>query len=331
MSPSTPPRNSAPWGSTTAMRPVRSAMDLTMCCTQAKSPLESVGRPAKARPQGSLSQISRPHCSSENGGLATTTSNEASPPEPGSLNTGTRSVSPRSTTKSSMPWRNRFIRATAAVVRFFSWPRSRPKKVRGSPKPPGRNVREDRSSLHRPHRASSRPSAAIAPTGARGRRPCALTPTFRQARCCGPLGAIPAPSSTSGFRSNNASHADYCNELPPYRLIRSPFGIEPVPFGTLMQAFKPQRCNHVALQRAVRPLHQRRYRRMRWIATPQKAPGSAWAEAHVHLRPVPGARDLIAKIHASIAYCATCPTQRKETFPFPLQPAFTAPNSPSYP
>ncbi len=35
--------------------------------------------------------------------------------------------------------------------------------------------------------------------------------------------------------------------------------------------------------------------------------------------------------HPSIAYCATCPTQRKETFPFPLQPAFTAPNSPSYP
>ena len=53
-----------------------------MCWTQAKSPLESVGRPAKARPQGSLSQISRPHCSSENGGLATTTSNVASPPEP---------------------------------------------------------------------------------------------------------------------------------------------------------------------------------------------------------------------------------------------------------
>ena len=35
--------------------------------------------------------------------------------------------------------------------------------------------------------------------------------------------------------------------------------------------------------------------------------------------------------HPSIAYCATCPTQRKETFPFPLQPALTAPNSPSYP
>jgi hypothetical protein len=43
------------------MAPVRGAMDLTMCCTQAKSPDLSVGRPAKARPQGSLSQTSRPH------------------------------------------------------------------------------------------------------------------------------------------------------------------------------------------------------------------------------------------------------------------------------
>jgi len=39
----------------------------------------------------------------------------------------------------------------------------------------------------------------------------------------------------------------------------------------------------------------------------------------------------VALTSTSIAYCANCPTQRKETFPFPLQPAFTAPNSPSYP
>src|SRR5688500_9336158 len=54
------------------MRPLPSAIDFTMCCTQAKSPLLSVGKPANARPHGSLSQISRPHCSNENGGLAIT-------------------------------------------------------------------------------------------------------------------------------------------------------------------------------------------------------------------------------------------------------------------
>jgi hypothetical protein len=96
-----------------AMRPVFGAIDFTMCCTQAMSALLSVGKPAKARPHGSVSHISRPHCSSENGGLAMTTSKVARPPVLASVNTGLRSVSPRSMTKSSMPCRKRFMRATA--------------------------------------------------------------------------------------------------------------------------------------------------------------------------------------------------------------------------
>jgi hypothetical protein len=35
---------------------------------------------------------------------------------------GLRSVSPRTIWKSSMPCRNRFMRAMDEVVRFFSWP-----------------------------------------------------------------------------------------------------------------------------------------------------------------------------------------------------------------
>ncbi len=61
------------------MRPLPAAIDVTMCCTQAKSPLLSVGSPAKARPQGSFSQTSRPHCFSEKGGLAITQSKVGQP------------------------------------------------------------------------------------------------------------------------------------------------------------------------------------------------------------------------------------------------------------
>ena len=83
--PSSPPRNNAPCGSTTARRPVFSAIEQTMCCTQAKSPLLPVGIPAKARPQGSLSQISRTHCLRLKGGLEMTRSNLARPPVLGSV------------------------------------------------------------------------------------------------------------------------------------------------------------------------------------------------------------------------------------------------------
>ena len=87
--------------------------------------------PAKLRPKGSLAQTSSPHFSSENGGLAMTQSNVArlSPEK----NAGLRSVSPRTIWKSSTPCRNRFMRAMAEVVRFFSWPKSLPQSVRSSP------------------------------------------------------------------------------------------------------------------------------------------------------------------------------------------------------
>jgi len=62
------------------MRPVPSAIDFTMCCTQAKSPVDDGGSPAKFRPHGSFAQTSSPHFSSENGGLAITRSKVASWP-----------------------------------------------------------------------------------------------------------------------------------------------------------------------------------------------------------------------------------------------------------
>jgi len=48
------------------------------------------------------------------------------------------------------------------------------------------------------------------------------------------------------FQDGNASHADYFSERSPYGPIRYPFGTEPVPFRTFMQAFGPPGCNGVA-------------------------------------------------------------------------------------
>ena len=60
------------------------------------------------------------HALMEYGGFASDTSNRRRPSP--SRNAGCASVSPRTTSKSSMPWRNRFMRAIADVVRLRSWP-----------------------------------------------------------------------------------------------------------------------------------------------------------------------------------------------------------------
>ena len=61
-----------------------------------------------------------------------TQSNVARAPDV-SVNAGFRSVSFCSIRKSSTPCNTRFMRAMDDVVRFFSSPKMRPKKVRGSP------------------------------------------------------------------------------------------------------------------------------------------------------------------------------------------------------
>ena len=72
-------------------------------------------------PRGSAAHTSAPQFVRENGGFATMTSNFVKDP---SLfrSPGARRVSPRTILKSSMSWRNRFMRAMALVVRLTSWP-----------------------------------------------------------------------------------------------------------------------------------------------------------------------------------------------------------------
>ncbi|CAM5229759.1 hypothetical protein STANM309S_06638 [Streptomyces tanashiensis] len=103
-----------------------------MCWAQAQSAYPFGGTPPNSlRPHGSEAHCSWPQFFNEKGGLAITQSNRAN--RPWSKYAGSRSMSPRSTWKSSMPCSSRFIRAIAEVVSTFSWPYSLPSTVFGSP------------------------------------------------------------------------------------------------------------------------------------------------------------------------------------------------------
>ena len=72
------------------------------------------------RPHGSEENSSEPQLLSENGGFARTQSKVLRMLP--SRKAGSRRVSPWAIRKSFAPWRYRFIRAMADVLRFFSWP-----------------------------------------------------------------------------------------------------------------------------------------------------------------------------------------------------------------
>ena len=83
--------------------------------------ISSGGTPRRKRWCGSFAAFSKPHFSSENGGLATTTSNRRSLPS-GSSSLGLRRVSPHSMRWLSSACRNMFILASAHVLPIASCP-----------------------------------------------------------------------------------------------------------------------------------------------------------------------------------------------------------------
>ena len=86
----------------------------------AKSPLLLGGTPRQNRLNLSCSATSAPHLSSENGGLATTTSNRMS--RSSSTSCGLPIVSHHSMRALSISCRNMFILQSAQVLPFDSWP-----------------------------------------------------------------------------------------------------------------------------------------------------------------------------------------------------------------
>ncbi|MCY1309186.1 hypothetical protein D9M70_592590 [compost metagenome] len=122
MRPSAPPRNSTPFGTTTATRPSCGNARSIMLVMNAQSPLDLGGTPRQKRLYGSRSALSNPHLSRLNGGLATTTLNFIS--RSASTSAGVLRVSHHSMRAASLLWTNMFIRARAQVEPFTSSPNS---------------------------------------------------------------------------------------------------------------------------------------------------------------------------------------------------------------
>src|SRR5437588_2511005 len=91
----------------------------------------------------------------------------------------------------------------------------------------------------------------------------------------GPLYAVTAARSTSGFNAIMPLTEINCIERALYWLIRYPLGTEPGPFGTFMQGFRPSRCNRGAAGYERNPCYMGGYRGITPVATSPKTPGSA--------------------------------------------------------